>query len=75
MRNFMLPKLSRKRLPKELARKNLFNSKLYGVFIYGYGMTCYVIHESVGGGANLSCSAIYLAVMDAINSALGSTPS
>ena len=67
-RNFMLPKLSRKRLPKELARKNLFNCKLYGVFIYGYGMTCYVLHESVGGGPNLTCTALYRALMDAFNS-------
>ena len=63
--NYMLPRI-RERLPKELARTTLFNCKLYGVYIYGYGMTCYVIHESVGGGANLCCTAIFLAVSDAI---------
>ena len=38
-RNFMLPKL-RQRTPKELAMKTLFCQKLYGVFLYGYGMNC-----------------------------------
>lgn len=66
-RNFMLPKL-RQRLPKELATKELFCSKLYGVFVYGYGMNCYVIHESVGGGANLSSTCIYLTLLDAVKS-------
>ena len=47
--NFMLPKL-RKRKPKELATKALFCSKLYGVFLYGFGMNSYLVHESVGGG-------------------------
>jgi hypothetical protein len=63
-RNFMLPKL-RQRAPKELATKTLFCQKLYGVFLYGYGMNCYLVHESVGGGANLSCTCIYLTLMDA----------
>ena len=63
-RNFMLPKL-RQRTPKELAMKTLFCQKLYGVFLYGYGMNCYLVHESVGGGANLSCTCIYLTLLDA----------
>ena len=66
-RNFLLPKL-RARTPKCLATATLFCSKLYGVFIYGYGMNCYLVHESVGGGANLSCTCIYLAIRDAIRS-------
>lgn len=66
-RNFMLPRL-RKRLPKELAHRNLFASKLYGVFVYGYGMNCYIVHESVGGGANLSCTTIYLTLLDMVMS-------
>ena len=66
-RNFMLPKL-RKRPPKELATKELFCSKLYGVFLYGYGMSCYVVHESVGGGANLNCTCTYLTLIDALKS-------
>ena len=48
--------------------KELFNSKLYGVFVYGYGMNCYVVHESVGGGANLSSTCIYLTLLDAVKS-------
>ena len=35
-RNFVLPKL-RKRMPKELANKELFCTKLYGMFLYGWG--------------------------------------
>ena len=64
-RNFLLPKL-RKRAPKELATKSLFASKLYGVFLYGFGMNCYLVHESVGGGSNLTCTAIYLTIQDAV---------
>ena len=35
--------------------------------MYGYGMNCYVVHESVGGGANLSCTCIYLTLIDMKN--------
>ena len=66
-RNFILPRL-RRRMPKELARKEMFATKLYGVYLYGYGMHCYVVHESVGGGANLACTCIYLTFLDAIAS-------
>ncbi len=45
--------------------KTLFCQKLYGVFLYGYGMNCYLVHESVGGDANLSCTCMYLTLMDA----------
>ena len=64
-RNFVLPKL-RQRWPKELARSTFFASKLYGVYLYGYGVNCYVVHESVGGGANLACTCIYLTLLDAL---------
>ena len=66
-RNFILPKL-RRRMPKELARKEMYATKLYGVYLYGYGMHSYVVHESVGGGANLACTCIYLTFLDAISS-------
>jgi len=63
--NFILPKIPRTRMPKEMHRKPLFCSKLYGVFMYGVGMSCYLVHETIGAGANLSCTCIYLSLLRA----------
>jgi hypothetical protein len=38
-------------------------SKMMGVMVAGVGMLCFVAHQRMGGGANLSCTSIYLTLL------------
>ena len=38
-------------------------SKMMGVMMAGFGMLCFIAHERLGGGANLSCTCVYLTLL------------
>ena len=49
-------------------------SKMMGVMIAGIGMLCFMAHERLGGGPNLSCTCLFLTLlyMDANRHDIGS---
>lgn len=53
--------------PKGLDGAPRWASKMMGVMIAGLGMVCYLAHQRLGGGANLSCTCLYLALLYAVD--------
>ena len=61
---FDLPRMPAYRdVPKHLENSKRWESKVTGVMDAGLGMRVFVVHESIGGGANLVCTVMYLALL------------
>ena len=48
---------------KSLEEAPTWESKMMGVMIAGVGMLCFLAHTRLGGGANLSCTCLYLTLI------------
>ena len=48
---------------KGLEEAPTWQSKMMGVMIAGLGMLCFLAHTRLGGGANLSCTCLYLTLI------------
>ena len=48
---------------KSLEEAPTWESKMMGVMIAGIGMLCFLAHTRLGGGANLSCTCLYLTLI------------
>ena len=61
-------------ISKGLEESARWLSKMMGVMIAGIGMLCFIVHQRMGGGANLSCTSLYLTLLYMVenNYAIGS---
>ena len=57
-RNFQLPRFARRR-PKSFGSKPFYQFKFLCTYSYGFGFCSFLLHDSVSGGSNSTCTVIW----------------